>query len=107
LSEHAAVPGKGVLAGPYLGPELEVDEPDLLCQLPAKPILDVFLLVDAAAGRRPPDLPGRVAKLDEQGSAPLVEDECPRREPVNGIEPCFQRAEPSQPVGVRNGGVRR
>ena len=106
LAEHAAVPGERVLAGPDLGAELEVVEPDLLGELAAKRLLDLLVLVDAAAGRRPPHLAGRVAELDEESSSVLVEDERARRLPVDGVEPPLERAEPLEPLGVGNGGVR-
>ena len=47
-----------------------------------------------------------VAELDEQCAAFLVEHERADRDPFDGLEPVPERAEPAQPLGVRNCGVR-
>ncbi len=107
LAEDAAAPPECVLASPDLGAELEVVEPELLGELSPQRRLDVFALVDAAAGCGPPHLAVVVAELDEQRSPLLVDDERPRRDSVDGLEPGPERREPAQALVVRNGGVRR
>ena len=54
-----------MLARPDLGAELEVVEAQLFGELTPQTRFGVLRFVDAASGRRPPDLPVGVAKLDE------------------------------------------
>ena len=99
LAEDRAAPGEGVLARPDLGAEVEVVQPELFGELPAQGCLEVFALVDAAAGRGPPDLAFVVAELDEERALVLVEDERADRAPVDGLERVGEGAEPVEPLG--------
>ena len=107
LAEDGASPPERVLAGPDLGPKLEVVEPELLAELSPQSRLHVLAVVDSPAWSGPPDLAGVVAELNEQGAPLLVEDESPSSESFDGLEPGFERREPAQALDIRNGGVRR
>ena len=95
-----------MLARPELGAEVEAVQPELFGELPAERGLDVFALVDAAAGRGPPDLALVVAELDEERAPVFVEDERADSAPVDGLEPVGEGAEPAQPLGIGDGCVR-
>src|SRR4051794_18257728 len=92
-----------VLAAPEQRADLEVVQAELLCKLAPEGVPVALARIDAAAGRRPRERLEVV--LDEEHAVGRVENERP-----GGLAPVDQvveRAEPAQPLGVRDGGVRR